>query len=345
MDLDDDDDDFLTDPWFDRFEFIQPLGSGGMGEVYLVEDKSNGHAPCVIKKIFNNKKGDLQAQAEMLRMGQREAEFLHKLNHRGIVKYLDDHYSENENGYYVVMEYVEGKNLEEVLQRESTLSSDTVLRIAIQCCDVLEYLHSADPPIIYRDIKPSNLMLKPDGLVVFIDFGIARDTPKDGPATRVVTSGYSPPEQYFGKPEPCGDLYSLGATMHHLLTGVRPKPLTPCDPRKYNSDVLPDLSALITELTAQDKDNRPPSARAVQFELFRIYQQLHPEFEIPDLNMDAEAEYEAEIDKIHKRSRRRFTSDEEADEDEEYDDTESGGTPKLVDKFKNWFGNLGKRAD
>lgn len=342
MDLKEEDDDIYSDPWFERFEFIQPLGSGGMGEVYLVEDKDNNSAPCVIKKIFNNKRGDLQAQADMLRMGQREAEFLHKLNHRGIVKYLDDHYSENENGYYVVMEYIEGRNLEEVVQRETTLNSDTVLRIAIQCCDVLEYLHSAEPAIIYRDLKPSNLMLKPDGLVVFIDFGIARDTPKDGPATRVVTSGYSPPEQYFGKPEPCGDLYSLGATMHHLLTGVRPKPLTPCTPRKYNSDVLPDLDALITALTAQDKNDRPPSARAVQFELFRIYQQLHPEFEIPDLAMDAEAEYEAEIDKIHKRSRRQF---DEADDSDEYDDTASGGAPKLVDKFKNWFGNLGKRAD
>lgn len=344
----DEDEDETRSGWFNRFEFIQPLGSGGMGEVYLVEDKDNNNQLCVIKKIFNNKKGDLQAQAEMLRMGQREAEFLGKLNHRGIVKFLEDYYSSDENGYYVVMEYIPGTNLEEVIQKEGALSSEIVVRIALQCCDVLEYLHAADPPIIYRDLKPSNLMLRPDGLVVFVDFGIARDKPKDGPATRVVTSGYSPPEQYFGKPEPRGDLYSLGATMHHLLTAVRPKPLTQCHPMQLNPKVLPELDALIFALTAQDKDERPPSARAVQFELFKIYKQIHPDFEIPALDLNQDLELGEEIMRRETRSqsmKMRNTGGHKSATRKPDSDTESGDSDKLVDKVKNWFGNFGKRSD
>ena len=346
------DEDENRSPWFERFEFIQPLGSGGMGEVYLVEDKSNANQLCVIKKIFNNKKGDLQAQAEMLRMGQREAEFLSKLNHRGIVKFLEDYYAAEENGYYVVMEYIPGSNLEEVMQKEGPIDSETVVRIGLQCCDVLEYLHAADPPIIYRDLKPSNLMLRPDGLVVFIDFGIARDKPKDGPATRVVTSGYSPPEQYFGKPEPRGDLYSLGATMHHLLTAVRPKPLTPCHPMKLNEKVIPELDALIFHLTAQEKDERPPSARAVQFELFKIYKKIHPEFEIPALDLDQDLEMgekilkqEAQQSMKESRQNMKQSAGHKSTAKKKESDTTGSDSDGLVNKVRNWFGNLGKRSD
>ncbi len=343
--------------WLERFEFIQPLGSGGMGEVYLAEDNENNKQLCVIKKILNEKKGDLLAQAEMLRMGQREAEFLNKLNHRGIVRFLDDHYSPEENGYYVVMEYVPGHNLEEVVVKEGSLDSETVVRIALQCCDVLEYLHSFDPPVIYRDLKPSNLMLRPDGLVVFIDFGIARDKPKDGPATRVVTSGYSPPEQYFGKPEARGDLYSLGATMHHLLTGLRPKPLTACRPMQINAQVRPELDRLIFQMTAHDKDQRPPSARAVQYELFRIYKIFHPEFEIPNLDDALEAQAYEEDQEISRASinfksnlRTEKEEEEEEEEEEEVDedqpDTSAGGNQRIVSKVKQWFENLtGKKSD
>lgn len=322
-----------------------------MGEVYLAEDKQNGNQLCVIKKIITERK-DLAAQAELIRMGQREAEFLRKLNHRGIVKFLDDYYSQEENGLYVVMEYVPGSNLEELVQKEGPLDSEIVVRIGIQCCDVLEYLHSADPPVIYRDLKPSNLMLRPDGLVVFIDFGIARDfEPKDGPATRVVTSGYSPPEQYFGKPEPRGDLYSLGATLHHLLTGVRPKPLAGSSPAQLNKSVMPELDALVKHLTAHQKEDRPPSARAVQYELFAIYKKIHPEFEIPDLGIDEDSSSDEMLDN-KPGSKRLHTKGKHSDSysssqsHKSYDDTESGAANGFVERIRNWFGNItGKRSD
>lgn len=337
--------------WLDRFEFLEPLGGGGMGEVYLCQDRANNNQLCVVKKIITERK-DLSTQAELIRIGQREAEFLRKLNHRGIVKFLDDFYNPMENGLYVVMEYVPGNNLEAIVQKEGCLNSETVIRIAIQCCDVLEYLHSAEPPVIYRDLKPSNLMLRPDGLVVFVDFGIARDfDPQDGPATRVVTSGYSPPEQYFGKPEPRGDLYSLGATMHHLLTGVRPKPLNPCSPKNLNNAVLAELDSLTKRLTAHDKDQRPSSAREVQYELFTMYKKIHPEFEIPEIDFDTAGSSPAErvsrpeggargesSKKARKGTSRSIQGERRGGS------TSSGDSSNLFDKVKQWFGNLtGKR--
>lgn len=341
--------------WIARFDFQQPLGGGGMGEVYLALDAKHDNMPCVVKKIINERK-DLAAQIEMIKICQREADLLRKLNHRGIVKFLDDHYSVE--GLYVVMEYIPGSNLEEIVSKEGALDSETVVRIGIQCCDVLEYLHGFQPPIIYRDLKPSNLMLRPDGLVVFIDFGIARDFEPKGPATRVVTSGYSPPEQYFGQPEPRGDLYSLGATMHHLLTGVRPKPLTPSNPKQLNPTVLPALDSLIRSLTSHEKDERPPSARAVKYELFKIYQNLHPDFEIPDLGVDEEMEQE-EIERrqdalqaaglrpmnVQKKTSDNSKSSQTGNQKAAEDDTE-GGSTKLVARVRQWLENLtGKRSD
>ncbi len=346
--------------WLDNYNWLQPIGEGGMGAVYLAEDKRNNNAPCVIKQIKYEYK-DLASQAEMIKVCQREADLLRKLNHRGIVKFLDDHYSVE--GLYVVMEYIPGQNLEVVMNKEGPLDSETVVRIALQCCDVLEYLHSAEPPIIYRDLKPSNLMLRTDGLVVFIDFGIARDFEPQGPATRVVTSGYSPPEQYFGKPEPRGDLYSLGATMHHLLTGIRPKPLTACHPKNLNGRVLPALDALIFQLTSHDRDERPPSARAVQYELFQIYKSLHEEFEIPELGIeeDREEDEREKRDDVVNSARLRSVrnprtksgapsfrvkrSDLESKANakigtNDVDDTESGGMTGLFARLRQWVEDM-----
>jgi serine/threonine protein kinase len=353
------DQDYEQEDFIGRFDFQQPLGGGGMGEVYLALDTKNGNRQCVVKKIINERK-DLAAQIEMIKVCQREADLLRKLNHRGIVKFLDDHYSVE--GLYVVMEYVPGSNLDEIVNKEGALDSETVVRIGIQCCDVLEYLHSFNPPIIYRDLKPSNLMLRPDGLVVFIDFGIARDFEPQGPATRVVTSGYSPPEQYFGQPEPRGDLYSLGATMHHMLTGVRPKPLTPCNPRQLNPAVMPALDLLIRHLTAHEKEERPVSARAVKYELFKIYQQVHPEFEIPDLGIDEEMEkreLERRQDVMQAARLRTMNLKKETPEEtrnksqplpgsdaDESDDTAGGASETFMSRVRQWIENLtGKRSD
>ncbi|HEY9785882.1 MAG TPA: serine/threonine-protein kinase [Candidatus Obscuribacterales bacterium] len=269
-----------TADWFVRYKFCQPLGQGGMGVIYLAEDKAKNNQQCVVKQLIS-KPTNSDEQAEAERLFQREVEILRQLDHPGIVKFSDFHVTPD-GKYFLVMDYVPGKNLDSIVQNYGPFSSEATVEIAIQCCEVLEYLHEHDPPIIYRDLKPSNLMLTPEGQIVFIDFGIARVFMPKQAATRVVTAGYSPPEQYFGRPETRSDLYALGAALGHLCTGVRPKPLSVSAPILANPDVLPALDDLIRRLTAHNPEDRPHSAREVRHELYQIYHDIHPDFQIPE---------------------------------------------------------------
>jgi serine/threonine protein kinase len=268
------------DDWSERYRFRQFLGQGGMGVIYLAEDKKRHNAPCVIKQLILPSASDYD-QSEAIRLFKREVEVLKSLNHPGIVPFLDSHV--NVDGqYFLVMDYLPGQTLEKTLQKQGVFSSQATVEIGIQCCEILEYLHRLNPPIIYRDLKPSNIMLKPDGQVVFIDFGIARTFEPRETVTRVITTGYSPPEQYFGKPELKSDLYSLGATMFQLLTGVKPKPLLTSVPSNFNDSVMPALDHLIRRLTAHAPEDRPQSAQVVRYELYHIYREIEPDFSMPE---------------------------------------------------------------
>ena len=266
--------------WFQRYRFCQPLGQGGMGVIYLAEDKSQGNAQCVVKQLIS-KPSNPDEQFEAERLFKREVDILRQLDHSGIVHFSDFHVTDD-GKYFLVMDYIPGKNLDSIVQNYGPFGSEATVEIGIQCCEVLEYLHERDQPIIYRDLKPSNLMLTPEGQIVFIDFGIARMFMPKQAATRVVTAGYSPPEQYFGRPETRSDLYALGATLGHLCTGVRPKPLTVSAPGIIHADVVPELDDLIRRLTAHNPEDRPFSAREIRYELYRIYHAIHPDFEIPE---------------------------------------------------------------
>jgi eukaryotic-like serine/threonine-protein kinase len=253
-----------------------------MGTVYLAEDKWDNNATRVVKQLLKRQSSEPAENQESIRLFEREAQILKNLDHPLIVKVHDFHVDVEDQRYFLVMDYVPGHNLEIIINTNGPFSSELVVRIGIHCADVLDYLHNQPEPIIYRDLKPSNLMLTPDGRIIFIDFGIARQFIPKEIATRVVTAGYSPPEQYFGKPETRSDIYSLGATMSHLLTGVRPKPLTGSNPASINPEVLPSLNSLIRKMTSHEVDDRPASAQAVRYALYKIYKELHPEFEIPD---------------------------------------------------------------
>ncbi len=264
-----------------------------MGTVYLAEDRTNGNIQCVIKQL-TNKYTDPVEHSEAIRLFQREAAILRTLDHAGIVRVYDD-YATEDGRYFLVMDYVPGKNLEVMLNTGGPFNNEMTVQIGIQCCDVLTYLHSQKSPILYRDLKPSNLMLTPEGRIIFVDFGIARlFAPKEA-ATRVVTAGYSPPEQYFGKPETRSDLYALGATLAHLSTGRRPKPLNVSAPGLLNPKVLDSLDALCRRLTAHNPNDRPPSAASVRMELYRIYQEIYPDFPIPEDAAESVTARQAEL--------------------------------------------------
>lgn len=208
----------------DRYRILGMLEVGGMSAVYKAQDLRFPKVTrlCVVKEMLNTAT-DPQVRAMMERNFEREANILATLSHPGIVR-VYDYFSEGDRNY-IVMEYVTGKNLERVLaETAGFLPEAKVVQWAIQICEVLNYLHSHEPqPIIFRDLKPSNIMLEDRGDIRLVDFGIAKVFQSGQQGTMIGTEGYTPPEQYRGIAEPRVDVYALGATMHHLLSKQDPQ--------------------------------------------------------------------------------------------------------------------------
>ncbi len=195
-----------------------------MGSVYRARDL---HFPNVtklvaVKEMMNNSPDPL-VRKTIIQNFEREANILVTLNHIAIPQ-IFDFFSIDERSY-LVLEYIHGKDLEALLvENNGPMPEDNVLSWAIELCDVLEYLHSHQPePIIFRDMKPSNVMINQQGKVVLVDFGIAKNFRTGQKGTMIGTEGYSPPEQYRGEATPAADVYALGATLHHLLTNRDPR--------------------------------------------------------------------------------------------------------------------------
>jgi serine/threonine protein kinase len=203
-----------------RYKVLRPLGGGGMKLVYLAEDLRLASRPCALAEMvdgFTNP--DLQKQA--VAAFQREADMLAQLSNEHIPRVFDRF--SDQNHHYLVMEYIDGVTLEDRLKAAGgKLPEAEVIDVALQILDTLEYLHGLEPPVIYRDLKPSNVMLSRNQQAKLIDFGIARHFQPMSNATMIGTQGYAPPEQYRGKVEARSDIYALGATMHHALSGRDP---------------------------------------------------------------------------------------------------------------------------
>jgi serine/threonine protein kinase len=203
-----------------RYKVLRPLGGGGMKLVYLAEDLRLASRPCALAEMvdgFTNP--DLQKQA--VAAFQREADMLAQLSNEHIPRVFDRF--SDQNRHYLVMEYIDGVTLEDRIKAaEGKLPEAEVIDVALQILDTLEYLHGLEPPVIYRDLKPSNVMLSRNRQAKLIDFGIARHFQPMSNATMIGTQGYAPPEQYRGKVEARSDIYALGATMHHALSGRDP---------------------------------------------------------------------------------------------------------------------------
>jgi len=195
-----------------------------MGSVYRARDL---HFPNVVKlvavKEMINQARDPLVRQTVIHNFEREANILVTLNHSSIPKIFD--YFSLEERSYLVLEYIHGKDLEAILsEANAPLDEEQVVNWAIDICDVLEYLHNHKPePIIFRDMKPSNIMVNQSGRIVLVDFGIAKMFKTGQKGTMIGTEGYSPPEQYRGEASPEADIYALGATMHHLLSNRDPR--------------------------------------------------------------------------------------------------------------------------
>src|SRR5688572_10479529 len=206
-----------------RYKVMGVLGGGGMGTVYQARDL---HFPdayrLVAVKEMQTLATDPALRASTLKTFQREANILATLSHSAIPK-IFDFFDQNDRAY-LVMEYINGSDLELLLQKTKELPIEKVVEWALDLCDVLFYLHSHEPePIVFRDMKPSNVMIDSRGKVRLIDFGIAKTFVSGVKHTMIGTEGYSAPEQYKGDVTPLSDIYSLGATLHHVLTRKDPR--------------------------------------------------------------------------------------------------------------------------
>jgi serine/threonine-protein kinase len=203
-----------------RYIILDKLGQGGMGAVYQATDKRIGGKVWAIKEMSDAAIAAPYEKARAIAAFEQEAQLLARLDHTNIPK-VTDFFTENQK-HYIVMEFVPGETLEERVERQVVPCHEQEVREwAGQLCDVLSYLHSLTPPIIFRDLKPANIMLTPHGELKLIDFGIARlFRPGKVKDTQVIgTPGYAPPEQHgHGQTDARSDVYSLGVVLHHLVT-------------------------------------------------------------------------------------------------------------------------------
>ena len=208
----------------DRYVVVRVIGRGGMGAVYLVTDTLDQNRVMALKEMSNTAIVDARDRAMAVEQFRREAELLRRLRHPNL-PIVSDEFALDDR-YYLVMEYVPGSTLQQMLDRgEGPFPEARVVAWANQLCDVLHYLHRQQPPIIFRDLKPGNIMIMADDRLKLIDFGIARlFKPGQRQDTMLLgTQGYAAPEQYGGgQSDARSDVYALGATLFSLLTGQDP---------------------------------------------------------------------------------------------------------------------------
>ena len=255
-----------------RYEIVRKIGGGGMGAVYLASDNNLGGVLRAVKEMVQAHIEEEQ-QDKAIKDFKRESMILSTLDHASIPTIYDYFYDESESRFYLVMKYISGGDLSSRLRAapEGKIDEITVTEWGIQVADVLDYLHNQPSPIVYRDLKPSNIMI--DGntsRIMLIDFGIARSISQkeEKGVTAVGTMGYAPPELFSGNVEPRSDIYSLGSTMFHLLTGADPQsnPLLIFDfqknprPRQINPRLSDQIESILMQAVEYNAESRFPSA-------------------------------------------------------------------------------------
>ncbi len=247
-----------------RYRIIESLGQGGMGSVYRAVDENLGVDVAVKENLFTTD--------EYARQFRLEAVILANLRHPNLPR-VSDHFIIEDQGQYLVMDFIEGEDLRQRMERVGLLSEEDVIHIGAAMCDALGYLHARRPAILHRDLKPGNVKITPDGHIFLVDFGLAKVVNLGSQATttgaRAMTPGYSPPEQYgTARTDQRTDIYSLGATLYAALTGSIPEDglaramdnaeLTPL--RKRNPKVTKRLAAVIEKAMAIDPGDRYQTA-------------------------------------------------------------------------------------
>lgn len=250
-----------------KYKILNKVGQGGMSIVYLaMNEKANKQ--WAVKEVRKDGVKDF----EIVKQGLvAETDILKRLSHPNLPSIID--VIDTDDSFIIIMDYIQGNSLNKALDEYGAQPQDHVIAWAKQLCDVLGYLHTRTPAIIYRDMKPANIMLKPDGNVTLIDFGTAREFKEKNLAdtTCLGTVGYAAPEQFggMGQTDARTDIYCLGATLYHLVTGMNP-----CEPpyeikpiREINPSLSSGLERIIQKCTQRDPNDRYQSAAELMYAL------------------------------------------------------------------------------
>lgn len=240
-----------------EIQILMQLECGGMSSVYLARLSSGERV--IIKELVVPEDRDGSIRQRVTEMFSREAQMLAALDHRQIVKVYDHFVEDGRN--YLVMQNARGLNLRQLVGLEGKFSEKNTIKVGMQLAEIVDYLHSRTPPVIHRDITPDNLVFDSStGILTLIDFGAANEYVGHVTGTLVGKQCYLPPEQFRGKAEPASDVYAIGCTLHFILTGEDPVPISVCRPREIDSSTSEALNEVIADATAQELEDRITSA-------------------------------------------------------------------------------------
>ncbi|NWF58927.1 MAG: protein kinase [Fischerella sp.] len=251
-----------------HYQVLRTLGQGGMGTTYLAWDETGtitGHPQLLVLKQMN---ADMAKIAKARELFEREAHILKSLQHSGIPKYYDFFVEGGKK--YLAMELVHGQDLEKLILIKGPVTPSQAIAWMIETCEILDYLHGQDPPLIHRDIKPANLMVRnSNNRIVVLDFGAVKEIVGTAPGTRIGAEGYCAPEQERGQPLTQSDLYAIGPTLIYLLTGENPFKFYRQQGRNYRFNltkvptITPELAKVIDRVTEPLPRDRYQTAKEV----------------------------------------------------------------------------------
>lgn len=250
-----------------KYEILKQIGKGGMSTVYLAMDKRLNKQWAVkeIRKSSSGKNEEIVINSLLA-----EANLMKRLDHPTLPRIVD--IIDNGSTLYIIMDYIEGESLDKILKEYGPQPEEVVIDWAMQICDAFSYLHSQNPKIIYRDMKPANIMLKPEGNIKIIDFGIAREYKEQNlqDTTVLGTRGYASPEHYGSRQtDERSDIFTLGMTMHHLLTGIDPRPADYiyAPVRQWNPALSEGIEAIIDKCTQLNPEDRYQNCAELMYDL------------------------------------------------------------------------------
>ncbi len=249
-----------------HLKIVRQLAFGGLSAIYIAQ--RNDKELVVVKEAVVPGNADADSRQKADELFSREARLLVKLSHPHIARVLDHFAEEGRN--YLVLEYVNGQDLRQLVKQHGAQPEEKVLDWAVQMADILQYLHGQNPPVIHRDLTPDNLVLKDDGSLTLIDFGAANEFVGTATGTLVGKQSYIAPEQFRGKAVTQSDIYAFGCTLHYLLTGSDPEALSVSHPQSLVSAISPEMDKLVAAATDLEASGRPPTAIALRERLVQI---------------------------------------------------------------------------